>query len=67
MCNWRGKRSLEVSARIILLFTRAYLPAEELAYVDVHMDKGSAVDKLMDTISNLVPLHSSAIDVWTYT
>jgi CheY-like chemotaxis protein len=63
----REIRSLELSARIILVSTRAHLPAEELAYVDVHMAKGSAVDQLMDTISNLAPLHSSATDNWTYT
>jgi len=63
----REIRSLELSARIILVSTRAHLPAEELAYVDVHMAKGSAVDQLMDAISNIAPLHSSATDSWTYT
>lgn len=63
----REIRSLELSARIILVSTRAHLPAEELAYVDVHMVKGSAIDQLMDTIWNLAPLHSSAADNWTYT
>jgi CheY-like chemotaxis protein len=63
----REIRSLELSARIILVSTRAHLPAEELAYVDVHMAKGSAIDRLTDTISNLALLHSSATDSWTYT
>jgi CheY-like chemotaxis protein len=63
----REIRSLQLSARIILVSTRAHLPAEELAYVDVHMAKGSAIDQLTDTISNLALLHSSATDSWTYT
>jgi CheY-like chemotaxis protein len=53
-------RAVELSARVLLFSVRPHLPAEELAYVDVHIAKDSSMDQLTDVISNLAPLHPSA-------
>jgi CheY-like chemotaxis protein len=57
----REIRSVEPSARIILVSRRAHLPARDLADVDVHIAKGSAMNDLMGIISNLAPVHASAV------
>jgi DNA-binding NarL/FixJ family response regulator len=53
-------RAVEPSARVILFSVRPHLPAEEPAYVNVHVAKGSAMYLLTDVISDLIPLHPSA-------
>jgi DNA-binding NtrC family response regulator len=47
-------RALEPSARVILFSGRAHLPAGELAYVDVHIVKGSLLDTIIETIRGLL-------------
>jgi DNA-binding NtrC family response regulator len=47
-------RALEPSARVILFSGRAHLPAGELAYVDVHIVKGSLRDTIIETIRGLL-------------
>jgi DNA-binding NtrC family response regulator len=49
-------RAVEPSARVILFSGRAHLPAGELAYVDVHIVKGSLLDNLVETIRGLMEL-----------
>ena len=49
-------RAVEPSARVILFSGRAHLPAGELAYVDVHIVKGSLLDTIVDTIRGLLEL-----------
>jgi DNA-binding NtrC family response regulator len=47
-------RAVEPSARVILFSGRAHLPAGELAYVDVHIVKGSLLDTIVETIRGLL-------------
>jgi DNA-binding NtrC family response regulator len=49
-------RAVEPSARVILFSGRAHLPAGELAYVDVHIVKGSLLDNIVETIRGLLEL-----------
>jgi DNA-binding NtrC family response regulator len=49
-------RGVEPSARVILFSGRAHLPAGELAYVDVHIVKGSLLDNIVETIRGLLEL-----------
>ena len=49
-------RGVEPAARVILFSRRAHLPAGELAYVDVHIVKGSLVDNIVETIHELLEL-----------
>src|ERR1700681_1751352 len=49
-------RAVEPSARVILFSGRAHLPAGELAYVDVHIVKGSLLDDVFETIRGLLEL-----------
>ena len=52
-------RAVEPAARVILLSVRPHLPARELAYVDVHILKGSLFDTIIETIYDL--LHSPTL------
>ena len=47
-------RDAEPSARIILLSRRTHLRAGELAYVDVHIVKGSLLDTIFEAIRDLL-------------
>ena len=47
-------RALEPQARVILLSGRPHLPAGELAYIDVHIVKGSLLDVTIETIRALL-------------
>jgi DNA-binding NtrC family response regulator len=47
-------RAVEPSVRIILLSGRPHLPAEELAYVDVHIVNRSLLDTAIETIVELL-------------
>jgi len=47
-------RAVEPSARVILFSGRGHLPAGELAYVDVHIVKGSLLDTIVETIRGLL-------------
>ena len=49
-------RAVEPSARVILFSGRAHLPAGDLAYVDVHIVKGSLLDSIVETIRGLLEL-----------
>jgi len=49
-------RAVEPSARVILFSGRGHLPAGELAYVDVHIVKGSLLDTIVETIRGLLEL-----------
>src|ERR1700680_1187772 len=49
-------RAVEPSARVILFSGRAHLPPGELAYVDVHIVKGSLLDDIVETIRGLLEL-----------
>ncbi len=47
-------RAVEPSARVILFSGRPHLPAGELAFVDVHIVKGSLLDTIIETIRSLL-------------
>ena len=47
-------RAAEPSARVILFSGRPHLPAGELAYIDVHIVKGSLLDTIIETIRGLL-------------
>ena len=47
-------RAFEPQARVILLSGRPHLPAGELAYIDVHIVKGSLLDVTIETIRALL-------------
>jgi DNA-binding NtrC family response regulator len=47
-------RAVGSSARIILLSGRPHLPAREMAYVDVHIVKGSLLDITVETVRGLL-------------
>jgi DNA-binding NtrC family response regulator len=47
-------RAVEPQARVILLSGRPHLPAGELAYIDVHIVKGSLLDVTIETIRALL-------------
>jgi len=47
-------RAVEPSARIILFSGRPNLPAGELAFVDVHIVKGSLLDTIIEIIHGLL-------------
>jgi DNA-binding NtrC family response regulator len=49
-------RAVEPSVRVILFSVRPHLPAEELACVDVHIVKGSAIDQLTEVIAAFASL-----------
>src|SRR5467141_1835307 len=47
-------RAVEPQARVILFSGRPHLPAGELAFVDVHIVKGSLLDTIIETIRSLL-------------
>jgi len=47
-------RAVEPQARVILFSGRPHLPAGELAFVDVHIVKGSLLDTIIETIRGLL-------------
>src|SRR6202045_1197017 len=47
-------RAVEPSATIILLPGRPQVPATEVAFVDVHIVKGSLLDTLIETVQDLL-------------
>ena len=47
-------RAFEPSAKIVLLSGRPELPPGELAYIDIHIVKGSRTEKLIETVHALV-------------
>jgi DNA-binding NarL/FixJ family response regulator len=49
-------RAVEASVRIIVFSGRVHLPPGELAYLDVHIVKGSHLDNIDETIRGLLDL-----------
>lgn len=47
-------RTVDPSARVILFSGRPHLPVGELAFVDVHIVKGSLLDTIIETIRGLL-------------
>ena len=47
-------RTVEPQARVILFSGRPHLPAGELAFVDVHIVKGSLLDTIIETVRGLL-------------